>query len=73
MVHFFLQPILSLANIETNILLLGMMSAAASQGLIWRWDIDTGLAQCDRFLYVNDEYIKVLRVFYLKILVKFQN
>ncbi|VDN57153.1 unnamed protein product [Dracunculus medinensis] len=36
----------------------GMMSAAASQGLIWRWDIDTGLAQCDRFLYVNDEYIK---------------
>uniref|UniRef100_A0A0M3HQ45 26S proteasome non-ATPase regulatory subunit 2 n=1 Tax=Ascaris lumbricoides TaxID=6252 RepID=A0A0M3HQ45_ASCLU len=36
----------------------GMMSAAASQGLVWRWDIDAGLAQCDRFLYVNDDYIK---------------
>ncbi|CAI2352032.1 unnamed protein product [Caenorhabditis sp. 36 PRJEB53466] len=36
----------------------GMLTAAASQGLIWRWDIDTGLAQCDRFLYINDDYIK---------------
>ncbi|KAK6111696.1 Proteasome/cyclosome repeat family protein [Brugia pahangi] len=36
----------------------GMLSAAASQGLVWRWDIDTGLAQCDRFLYVNDDFIK---------------
>ncbi|KHN85699.1 26S proteasome non-ATPase regulatory subunit 2 [Toxocara canis] len=36
----------------------GMLSAAASQGLVWRWDIDAGLAQCDRFLYVNDDYIK---------------
>lgn len=36
-----------------------MLSAAASQGLVWRWDIDTGLAQCDRFLYVNDDFIKV--------------
>lgn len=35
-----------------------MLSAAASQGLIWRWDIDSGLAQCDRFLYVPDDYIK---------------
>lgn len=35
-----------------------MLSAAASQGLVWRWDIDTGLSQCDRFLYVNDDYIK---------------
>lgn len=37
-----------------------MFSAAASQGLVWRWDIDSGLAQCDRFLYVNDDFIKVL-------------
>ena len=37
----------------------GMLSAAASQGLVWRWDIDSGLAQCDRFLYVNDDFIKV--------------
>ncbi|VDM95777.1 unnamed protein product [Thelazia callipaeda] len=36
----------------------GLVSAAASQGLVWRWDIDTGLAQCDRFLYVNDDFIK---------------
>lgn len=38
---------------------LGMLSAAASQGLILRWDIDSGLSQCDKFLYVSDEYIKV--------------
>ncbi|CAJ0930839.1 unnamed protein product, partial [Mesorhabditis belari] len=36
----------------------GMLSAAASQGLVWRWDIDAGLTQCDRFLYVNEDYIK---------------
>ncbi|CAI4221042.1 unnamed protein product [Auanema sp. JU1783] len=36
----------------------GMFSAAASQGLIWRWDIDSGLNKCDHFLYVNDDFIK---------------
>ncbi|CAD5220072.1 unnamed protein product [Bursaphelenchus okinawaensis] len=36
----------------------GTLSAAASQGLIYRWDIDKGLTQCDRFLYVNDDYIR---------------
>ncbi|KAK0398473.1 hypothetical protein QR680_002605 [Steinernema hermaphroditum] len=36
----------------------GMLSSAASQGLVWRWNIDAGLAQCDRFLYVNDDFIK---------------
>ncbi|KJH47377.1 Proteasome/cyclosome repeat protein [Dictyocaulus viviparus] len=36
----------------------GMLSAAASQGLVWRWDIDSGLGQCDKFLYVNDDFIK---------------
>ncbi|KAK6038069.1 Proteasome/cyclosome repeat protein [Cooperia oncophora] len=35
-----------------------MLSAAASQGLVWRWDIDSGLGQCDKFLYVNDDFIK---------------
>lgn len=38
---------------------LGILSAAASQGLIHKWDIDQGLAQCDRFLYVNDDYVRV--------------
>lgn len=38
---------------------LGMLSAAASQGLVLRWDIDTGLTRCDRFLYVTEDYIKV--------------
>lgn len=37
----------------------GIFTAAASQGLIYRWDIDKGLSQCDRFLYVNDDYIRV--------------
>lgn len=37
----------------------GILSAAASQGLIHKWDIDQGLAQCDRFLYVNDDYVRV--------------
>ncbi|CAD6194862.1 unnamed protein product [Caenorhabditis auriculariae] len=36
----------------------GMLTAAASQGLVWRWDVDSGLSQCDRFLYVNDDFIK---------------
>uniref|UniRef100_A0A915D0K5 26S proteasome non-ATPase regulatory subunit 2 n=1 Tax=Ditylenchus dipsaci TaxID=166011 RepID=A0A915D0K5_9BILA len=33
-------------------------SAAASQGLIQRWDMDNSLTQCDRFLYSDDEYIR---------------
>ncbi|CAJ0574536.1 unnamed protein product, partial [Mesorhabditis spiculigera] len=36
----------------------GILAAAASQGLVYRWDVDTGLAQCDRFLYSNDDYVK---------------
>ncbi|KAI6202974.1 26S proteasome non-ATPase regulatory subunit 2 [Aphelenchoides besseyi] len=36
----------------------GIFSAAASLGLIYRWDIDKGLVQCDQFLYVNDDYIR---------------
>jgi 26S proteasome regulatory subunit N1 len=34
-------------------------TAAASQGLLYRWDIDKGMVQCDRFLYVNDDFIRV--------------
>lgn len=37
----------------------GAFTAAASQGLLYRWDIDKGLGQCDRFLYVSDDYIRV--------------
>lgn len=36
----------------------GMLSAAASQGLIFRWDLDNGLAHCDKFLYANEKFIK---------------
>ncbi|KAI6233006.1 26S proteasome non-ATPase regulatory subunit 2 [Aphelenchoides fujianensis] len=36
----------------------GIFSAAASLGLIYRWDVDKGLVQCDQFLYVNDDYIR---------------
>jgi|EP00670_Eutreptiella_braarudii_P001357 26S proteasome regulatory subunit N1 len=35
-----------------------MMSAAASLGMIMLWDVDDGLAQVDKFLYSNEEYIK---------------
>eukprot|EP00124_Ichthyophonus_hoferi_P001063 Ihof_evm3s49 gene=Ihof_evmTU3s49 len=36
----------------------GMMSAAASLGLILLWDVDGGLTQIDKFLYSNEDYIK---------------
>lgn len=39
------------------------MTAAASQGLIFRWDMDNGLTEIDRYLYSNDEYIKVKKFF----------
>ena len=37
----------------------GMMSAAASLGLILLWDIDGGLANLDKYLYSKDDPIKV--------------
>jgi hypothetical protein len=37
----------------------GMMSAAASLGLILLWDIDAGLTQLDKYLYSKEDYIKV--------------
>jgi len=36
----------------------GMMSAAASLGMILLWDVDGGLSVIDRFLYSTDENIK---------------
>eukprot|EP00123_Amoebidium_parasiticum_P014745 comp22625_c0_seq1/m.34770 comp22625_c0_seq1/g.34770 ORF comp22625_c0_seq1/g.34770 comp22625_c0_seq1/m.34770 type:complete len:874 (-) comp22625_c0_seq1:42-2663(-) len=36
----------------------GMMSAAASLGMVLLWDVDGGLTQIDKFLYSNEDYIK---------------
>lgn len=36
----------------------GMMSAAASLGMILMWDVDNGLSQIDKFLYANEDYVK---------------
>jgi 26S proteasome regulatory subunit N1 len=36
----------------------GMMSAAASLGLIYLWDPDTGVSVLDKYLESQDEYIK---------------
>jgi 26S proteasome regulatory subunit N1 len=36
----------------------GMMSAAASIGLILLWDVDGGLTQIDKYLYSPDDHIK---------------
>ncbi|CAB1348111.1 unnamed protein product [Coregonus sp. 'balchen'] len=36
----------------------GMMSAAASLGMILLWDVDGGLTQIDKYLYSSEDYIK---------------
>ncbi|GAB0498513.1 hypothetical protein MMPV_009858 [Pyropia vietnamensis] len=36
----------------------GMMSAAASLGMIMMWDVDGALPEIDRFLYHTEEYVK---------------
>ncbi|CAG8757584.1 3_t:CDS:2, partial [Cetraspora pellucida] len=36
----------------------GMLSATASIGMIMLWDVDAGLAQLDKYLYSNEDYIK---------------
>jgi len=41
-------------------LYVGMMSAAASLGLVLLWDIDAGLTQLDKYLYSKEDYIKVV-------------
>ncbi len=37
----------------------GMLSATASLGLVLLWDVEGGLTQIDKFLYSNEDYIKV--------------
>lgn len=36
----------------------GMMTAAASLGLIQLWNVDEGLSQIDKYLYSSEDYIK---------------
>jgi 26S proteasome regulatory subunit N1 len=36
----------------------GMMSAAASLGMILLWDVDGGLSQIDKYLYSSEDYVK---------------
>ncbi|KAJ0404772.1 hypothetical protein P43SY_005596 [Pythium insidiosum] len=36
----------------------GMMSAAASLGMIMLWNVDEGFTQIDKFLYSTDEFVK---------------
>jgi 26S proteasome regulatory subunit N1 len=36
----------------------GMMSAAASLGMILQWNVEEGLTQIDKFLYSSEEYVK---------------
>eukprot|EP00177_Eucheuma_denticulatum_P007408 GFKZ01013492.1.p1 GENE.GFKZ01013492.1~~GFKZ01013492.1.p1 ORF type:complete len:1030 (+),score=203.73 GFKZ01013492.1:282-3371(+) len=36
----------------------GMMSAAASLGMIMLWDVDGGLADIDKYMYVEQEYVR---------------
>ena len=38
----------------------GMMSASASLGLIYLWDVETGLSQIDKYLYAQEDYVKVI-------------
>ena len=40
-------------------LVIGMLSAAASLGMILLWDVDGGLTQIDKYLYSSEDYIKV--------------
>ena len=37
----------------------GMLSATASLGLVLLWDVEGGLTEIDKFLYSNEESIKV--------------
>eukprot|EP01103_Thecamoeba_quadrilineata_P019196 TRINITY_DN766_c0_g4_i1.p1 TRINITY_DN766_c0_g4~~TRINITY_DN766_c0_g4_i1.p1 ORF type:complete len:865 (-),score=217.23 TRINITY_DN766_c0_g4_i1:30-2624(-) len=36
----------------------GMMSAAASLGLVLLWDVDGGMVQVDKYMYRNEDYVK---------------
>jgi len=35
----------------------GMMSAAASLGMILQWDVDNGLSQIDKYLHATNDYV----------------
>lgn len=41
-------------------LFIGMISAAASLGLIHLWDVDGGLTPIDKYLYTSEDNIKVI-------------
>lgn len=36
----------------------GLLSAIASLGTIFLWDVDSGLSQIDKYLYMSDEYTR---------------
>ncbi|EME31419.1 26S proteasome regulatory subunit N1 isoform 1 [Galdieria sulphuraria] len=36
----------------------GMMSATASYGALMLWDIDSGLAELDKYMYASEEYVQ---------------
>lgn len=36
----------------------GMMSAAASLGMLLLWNVDEGLSQIDKYLYSSEDYVK---------------
>lgn len=36
----------------------GMMSAAASLGMIMLWDVDVGLSNIDKYMYAEQEYVR---------------
>lgn len=38
----------------------GMISATAALGLIYLWDVDGGLTPIDKYLYTQDEHVKVI-------------
>ena len=44
-----------------------MLSTAASLGMLLLWDVDGGLTQIDKYLYSNEEFIKVSEYTYVKI------
>ena len=46
----------------------GMLSATASLGLVYLWDIDVGLTQVDKYLYSPEDMIKVPVFFFLFLL-----
>ena len=46
-------------------LLPGMLTTTASLGLVLLWDVDGGLTQIDKYLYVSEDYIKVRTLLYL--------